>query len=57
MIYSVNLTPFAKQDIESIIDYIESNLFAPIAAENFARGIYNRIAELETLASIRAVSY
>jgi plasmid stabilization system protein ParE len=57
MIYTINLIPFAKQDIESVIDYIETHLFAPVAAENFAHGIYNRIAELGTFASIHAVSH
>jgi plasmid stabilization system protein ParE len=35
MKYSVKLTNIAKQDIEKVIDYIEKELFAPIAAEHF----------------------
>jgi plasmid stabilization system protein ParE len=56
MAYFVHLTKTAKQDIEHVIDYIEHELFAPVAAENFLSGIYNRIATLENNADIFAIS-
>jgi plasmid stabilization system protein ParE len=56
MIYNVQITKFAKQDIETVIDYIENKLFVPLTAEHFLRGIYAKIAELEWNASIYALS-
>jgi plasmid stabilization system protein ParE len=40
MRYFVQVTEEAKEDIERVFDYIENNLFAPVAAEKFLRGIY-----------------
>jgi plasmid stabilization system protein ParE len=54
--FTINLTPLAKEDIESIIDYIEKELFAPLAAANFFRGIYAKIKELEITAAVYAKS-
>ena len=56
MYYRVKLLKKAKLDIEKVYDYIEQMLFAPLAAENFLRGIYACIADLETDAPIYAVS-
>jgi plasmid stabilization system protein ParE len=56
MVYFVHLTETAKQDIEHMIDYIEHKLFAPVAAENFLRGIYGQIAALENHAGIFTIS-
>ncbi|MDR2206826.1 MAG: type II toxin-antitoxin system RelE/ParE family toxin [Flavobacteriaceae bacterium] len=56
MFYRVTLSKQAKFDIEKVYDYIEQMLFAPLAAENFLRDIYHCIANLETHASIYAIS-
>jgi plasmid stabilization system protein ParE len=56
MAYFIHLTETAKQDIEQVIDYIEQELFAPVAAENFLRGIYGQIAVLESHAGTFAIS-
>jgi plasmid stabilization system protein ParE len=56
MAYFVHLTETAKQDIEHVIDYIEHELLAPLAAENFLRGIYGQIAALGNHAGIFAIS-
>ena len=56
MRYRVKLSRQAVVDIDKVYDYIEQMLFAPIAAENFLRGIYASIAALETHAPIYAVS-
>jgi plasmid stabilization system protein ParE len=54
--YLIHLTETVKQDVEQVIDYIEHELFAPVAAENFLRGIYGQIAALESYAGIFAIS-
>jgi len=56
MKYCVKLSKKAKLDIIKVYDYIEQMLFAPVEAENFLRGIYSRIAILETNADIFDVS-
>ena len=56
MPYCVKLRKEAKLDIAKVYDYIEQMLFAPLAAENFLRGIYHCIANLETTAAIYAIS-
>ena len=56
MLYCVKLKKQAKRDIDKVYDYIEQMLFAPVAAENFLRGIYACIANLETNAAIYSVS-
>ena len=56
MRYCVQLSRQAVVDIDKVYDYIEQMLLAPIAAENFLRGIYAGIAALETYAAIYAVS-
>ena len=56
MPYCVKVKKRANRDIVKVYDYIEQMYFAPIAAEKFLRGIYNRIAILETLAEVFAVS-
>jgi len=55
-IYRVILKIDAKHDIAKVYDYIEQELFAPYAAENFLRGIYACIANLETNAAMFAIS-
>jgi plasmid stabilization system protein ParE len=54
--YFVKLTEVANRDIEKVIDYIENELFALVAAEKFLRGIYAEIARLKVYAGIYAVS-
>jgi len=56
MLYCVKLSKKAKLDIEKVYDYIEQMLFAPLAAEDFLRGIYACIANLEIYAAVYAVS-
>jgi plasmid stabilization system protein ParE len=48
--------PQANRDIEQVIDYIEYELFNPIAAERFAKGITAKIDSLEFNAGIFAIS-
>jgi len=54
--YSVRITKRADQDIDDLIDYIENNLSAPMTAEKFARGIYQKIISLQTHAGIYPIS-
>jgi plasmid stabilization system protein ParE len=54
--YSVQLTPSAKRDIDSVIDFIKNELFSPFNAEIFFRGIYGKIKKLEVNAAIFAKS-
>jgi plasmid stabilization system protein ParE len=56
MRYHVILKDDAMLDIVEVYDYIKQQLFAPLAAENFLRGLYSRIADLERTAAIYAVS-
>jgi len=56
MIYSIKYNPQAKDDIEKVIDYIENELFSPMAAERFARGLREKIEELRLNAGIYAKS-
>ena len=56
MIYRIEYKPKAVNDIESVIDYIEQELFNPIAAENFARGVFAKIDHLRFNADIFAKS-
>ena len=51
-LFRVTFTNEANQDIRNITYYIRANLFAPLIAERFLRGIYARIAGLEKTASI-----
>ena len=56
MIYEVKINIRAKKGIERVIDYIEQELYNPIAAERFARGIYAKIDQLKFNAGIFAIS-
>ena len=56
MAYTVKIKKRANRDIVKVYDYIEQMYLAPIAAENFLRGIYSRIAILETIAEVFAIS-
>ncbi len=54
--YLVRITKRADQDIDDLIDYIENNLSAPMAAEKFSKGIYRKIISLQTQAGIHPIS-
>jgi len=56
MQYCVKLSKKANHDIIKVYDYIKEALFAPDTAENFLRGIYACVAQLETHAAIYAIS-
>jgi plasmid stabilization system protein ParE len=56
MIYHIKFRSQATEDIEKVIDYIEQELFAPMTAEHFARGLYAKIDELRLNAGIYAIS-
>jgi plasmid stabilization system protein ParE len=56
MTYTVKFTYQANKNIHDITSYIKNNLYAPFTAEQFLRGIYARIAALETDASVHAIS-
>jgi len=54
--YVIKFKRQVNKDIRSITAYIKDRLFAPIAAENFLRGIYARITDLERNAAVYAIS-
>jgi len=54
--YIIKFTQQANKDIRSVTAYIRDRLLAPIAAENFLRGIYARITDLERNAAVYAIS-
>jgi len=56
MKYRIKLTILAKFDFKRIVDYIEKGLYAPVAAENFSRGLFAKLFSLEKYAHIYAVS-
>jgi len=56
MNFTIKYRPKAIEDIEQVIDYIEQELFAPIAAERFAKGLFAKIDKLKENASIFAIS-
>ena len=56
MSFCVKLSKQADHDIIKVYDYIKEALFAPDTAENFLRGIYTSIAQLEIYATVYAIS-
>jgi len=56
MLYCVKLSKQANRDIIKVYDHIKETFLAPLAAENFLRGIYACVAQLETLATAYAIS-
>ena len=56
MIYIIKYKLQAVDDIEGIIDYIEQELFNPIASEGFAKGVFAKIDQLRFNAGIFAKS-
>ena len=56
MMYNIYIKPQATNDIENVIDYIEYELFNPIAAKRFFKGIYAKIDGLRLNAGIFAKS-
>ena len=56
MNYRIKYAPEAEKDIENIIDYIEYELFNPIAAERFSRNLFAKIEQLSYNAGIFAKS-
>ena len=56
MIYDIKLRPQAVRDITKIVVYIEQELFNPIAAERFGRGMYTKIDQLKLNAHMFAIS-
>ena len=56
MIYKIHIRSRAIKDIKSIVDYIEYELFNPIVAKRFSRGMYAKIEQLSLNADIFAKS-
>ena len=56
MMYNIHIKPRAASDLEQVIDYIEYELFNPLAAERFARGLRAKIDSLSLNAGIFAKS-
>ena len=56
MVYNIKYKPQAEKDIDNIIDYIEQELFSPVVAERFARGLFTKIEQLRLNAGIFAIS-
>jgi len=56
MIYNVIIRSQARKDIIKIIEYIDQELFNPVAAERFGSGIYTKINQLGSNAGIFAKS-
>ncbi|MDR1221619.1 MAG: type II toxin-antitoxin system RelE/ParE family toxin [Tannerella sp.] len=54
--YVVKIAPQANKDIRAVNRYIRTAFSAPVAAENFLRGIYDQIAALESQAGIFTIS-
>jgi len=56
MTYRIIFKYQARQDVIKVVDYIEHELFMPIAAGRFARGIFARIDELKSTAHVFGIS-
>ena len=52
----VRITDIALQDIENVHDYIAYELFEPITADKYIRGIYDAIKHLSLYGASVAVS-
>ena len=44
--YVVTITDAARQDIENVHDYIAYELFEPVTADKYIRGVYDAIKHL-----------
>ncbi len=55
--YSISYTKQASLDLLSIVDYIESSLYAPFTAERFYYGIRKKIENLRKSADIYKISH
>ena len=56
MIYKIQIKLQAIEDFESVIDYIEYELYNPTAAKRFIDGIDTKIDQLRLNADIFAIS-
>ena len=56
MMYRIHIRSRAMKDIKSIVDYIEYELFNPIAVGRFSHGMYAKIDQLTFNAGIFAKS-
>ena len=56
MIYRIDIRPHAIEDIEEIVDYIEYELFSPMAAQRFLDGLDTKINSLRLHANVFAIS-
>ena len=54
--YSIKVRLRAKKDIQNIHDYIEFELFNPMAAKRYLEGIYAKINQLSINAGVFAKS-
>jgi plasmid stabilization system protein ParE len=54
--YSILYTAQARIELLSVVDYIEKELYAPIAAERFYYGIKSTIEKLKENADIYKIS-
>ena len=54
--YIVRLLPQAYNDIEALFRYIAFEIFAPVTADKYVDGIYNRINSLSLLGNSHAIS-
>ena len=54
--YPIKITDTALQDIENVHDYIAYELFEPITADKYIRGIYGAITHLSLYGSSVAVN-
>jgi len=54
--YIVKITNTAFQDIENVHDYIAYELFEPITADKYIRGIYGAVKHLASYGASVAVS-
>jgi len=56
MIYRIHIKRHAMKDIRSIVDYIEYELYNPVAAQRFLDGLDAKINGLKLNAGIFAIS-
>jgi len=56
MIYYIDFSPQATEDVEGIIDYIEYELFSPMTADRFLNGLDTKINSLRLHANVFAIS-
>ena len=56
MSYTLKFTNQANTDVRKVTTYIKEELYEPGIAEQFLRGVYARIKDLEENASIYSIS-